>query len=121
MSEFGKIEEITDDLKKYINTNYEIIKLTATERASVVGSGLLSSLFIGLIGCMFLFVLSLGAGYYLSVLLGDTYSGFILLAGFYLLVWIILIFGKKKLLEKPFRDKIIEKLLEIHKPPENNP
>jgi hypothetical protein len=48
MPEFKKIEEISDSLKQYLILNYEIVKLYATERASVIGSSLISSLIVGL-------------------------------------------------------------------------
>jgi hypothetical protein len=53
----------------------------------------------------------MGVGFYLSALLGDTFSGFGIIAGFYLLISIILLIGRKRLIEKPLRNKIIRKLL----------
>ncbi len=111
MPESGKLEQLTGDVKEYLMTNLEIVKLQATERTSVVGSGLLTGLIIGGVGFMFLLVLSLGVGYYLSGLFGNNYAGFGILAGFYLLVGLVLFLGRKKMLEEPFRDQIIRKIL----------
>ena len=112
MPEFNKIEGITENLKDYVSTNYELIKLQATERTSVIGSGIISALIIVIIGLLFFFALSLGVSFYLSALIGDTFSGFLIVAGFYLLIALIWFIGRKKLIETPLREKIIQKLLE---------
>lgn len=110
MQEPGKTEELTESLKRYVNTSLELIKLEVAERSSVIGSGLASKLLAGLVGIMFIFFISLWAGFYISVQLNDSYSGFIIVAGFYFLLTLILIIGRKKILEKPIRDKMIRKL-----------
>lgn len=111
MPEQEKIQELTENLKAYLSTNYELIRLQTTERASVIGSGMISSLLIGFAGMLFLLCITLVAGFYFSALLGDSYSGFAIVAGFYLVVVLILVIGREKLVEKPMRDKVIRKIL----------
>lgn len=111
MLETEKIEGLSDSLKKYLLLNYEIIKLEVTKKTSEHASSLFSSLMLGIALFLFAFALSMGVGFYLSALLGDTFSGFGIIAGFYLLISIILLIGRKKLIEKPLRNKIIKKLL----------
>jgi hypothetical protein len=111
MSENVEIEELTEGLKLYINTNVELIKLELTERSSMIGAGLISNMLLGLACALFVLFISLGAGFYLSALLGNNYSGFAIIAGFYLLLVLILMIGQKKLIERPLRDKIIRKVL----------
>lgn len=115
MPEFKKLEEISDEFKQYLTVNYEIVKLHATERASVIGSSLLSSLLVGLAVFLFLFTLSIGVGFYLSALLNNMYSGFLIIAGFYFLLASILYIGRKRMIQKPLRNKIIQKLLNSKK------
>jgi hypothetical protein len=110
MAEDVKLEELTESVKKYINTNYELLKLQAAERTSVIGSASISMLAIGFIVILFVFFISIYIGFYLSTCLGDSYSGFAIVAGFYFLISLVLILGRKKLLENPLRDKIIRKL-----------
>jgi hypothetical protein len=110
MSEHGKIEELTDSLKRYATTSYELIKLEASERTSVIGSGVMSSLVLGVVGIMFAFFLSFAAGFYISARMGDSWSGFAMVAGFYLVLLLILAVGRKSLVEKPMRDKIIRNI-----------
>lgn len=111
MPELKKIEVLGDSVKQYLMLNYEIIKLEVTRKTSEIGSAIFSSLMLGIALFLFVFTLSMGVGFYLSALLGDTFSGFGIIAGFYLLICIILLIGRKKLIEKPLRNKIIRKLL----------
>lgn len=110
MPENIKTEELTTSLKRYANTSYELIKLEATERISVTGAGLISGLLVSLAGLLFVLFLSLGLSFYLSLLLGSSYAGFMIVGGFYMLLAVILFTGRKKLVEKPLRDKIIHKI-----------
>jgi hypothetical protein len=104
-------EELIDNLKAYVQTNLELLKLELVERISVVGASLTGNLIIGLVVALFLFFLSLGVGFYLSALMGDNYSGFLILAGIYFLIGFLLVLGRKKRVEKPLRDVIIRKIL----------
>jgi len=54
MPDNGKIEELTDNLKSYINTNLELIKYQAIERSTVIIADMLSTLLVGLFLLFFL-------------------------------------------------------------------
>ena len=111
MFENGKIDELTESLKSYATTNYKLIRLEAIERSSVIGSSLIGAVILGIAGFLFVLFTSIGAGYYFSQELNSYYMGFGIVAGFYLVLCIILAIGRKSLLEKPLRDKIIRKVL----------
>ncbi len=111
MIDQGKTEQLTDSLKKYLNTNLELIKLQTTERSSVIFSSLISRLFVGLAGVSFVFFLSLGMGFYLNTFFENFHTGFAIVAGFYFLLCLILILIRKKFVEAPIRDKIIRTVL----------
>ncbi len=112
MIEPGKLEEFTQNLKLYVDTNFELLKLKAVERTSVVGSGLISGIIISVVALLSLLFLSTGIGFYISNLTGNYSYGFGIVAGFYLLLTLILIIGRKSIIEKPMRNKIIEKMLD---------
>jgi hypothetical protein len=112
MPDQGKIEELTDSLKSYITTNLELIKYQAIERATVVIADLVSNLLVGMLLLFFVFFLSLWASFYLSALMGDHYSGIAIVAGFYLLVGLILYLVRKKLVIKPLRNKIVRNIFQ---------
>lgn len=110
MTDRRKIEELIESLKRFVSTNYELNKLEAIKRSAVIGPGLVSGLLLGIVAILFVFFISLGAGFYLSEKLGNSYSGFAITAAFYLLVGFIVFFRRKRLIERPLRDKIIERV-----------
>lgn len=112
MPELKKLEQLTDSLNRYLMLNIEIIKLEATKHVSTISSTVVSSLVVGISVFLFMFSLSIGLGFYFSALLGDSYSGFAIIAGFYFLLAIIVIIGRKSLIENPLRNKLIRKILE---------
>lgn len=94
-----KVEALTDSLKEYVDTNYELIKLEVINYSSDILSGLISALIVGVMLVLFLFFGSLYLAYYLSDLIEINYIGFAIVGGFYLLLAILFHLNKKKLIE----------------------
>jgi len=94
-----KLEALTDSLKEYVDTNYELIKLEVIDHSSDIISGLISTLVVGVMLVLFLLFGSLYLAFFLSDLLEINYVGFGIVGGFYLLVAIIIHFNKEKLIE----------------------
>ena len=107
MIDQSKLEELTFNVNNYVKTNTELIKLEISEQTINVASSLIANILILLVGGLLLLFISLGVGFYLSNYFANNYSGFIVVAGFYFLIGLFLVFFKRKLIEKPFRNKII--------------
>jgi hypothetical protein len=112
MPELKNLEELTISLKEYILLNVELIKLEATNQLSKFGASFVSSLVAGISVLLCLITLSIGVGFYLSALLGNSYIGFLIIAAFYFVLTIIVFLTRKRCIEKPVCNKIIEKILE---------
>ena len=110
MLENTKTEALIYHVSTCASTNYELIKLEAAERSSTIGSGLISALLVGFVGVLFIFFGSLALGFYLSTIIGNAYSGFLIVAGIYLFFVTLLLLARKKLIEEPLRDNIIRKM-----------
>ena len=110
MPENGKADELTERLKKYGNTSYELAKLELIESSSVFGSGAISTVLISVVVILSIFFTSFGCAYLLSLVLKNNYLGFLIVGAFYFLLSLTLILGRKKLLEIPIRNKIIHKI-----------
>lgn len=111
MIEQQNIDKITDDLEKYVKTNYELIRLETTKSVADISSGLMSGILVGAMGFLSLLFIGLSGGFFLSQLLADYCLGFGIVAGFYLLLAIILMLFRKSLIEKPLKNIIIRKTL----------
>lgn len=104
-----KLEALTDSLKEYVDTNYELIKLEVIDHSSDLISGLISALIVGVMLVLFLLFGSFYAAYYLSDLIGINYIGFAIVGGFYLLVAIIFHLNKKNLIESRVCNNFIKR------------
>ena len=103
-------KNIIDKVKEYIHIQTELSVLSAVDKGSKILAGLLTDclvlIFIALAGLFGSFAL----GFYLSEVLNNTYGGFLIVAGIYLLGAILLNSVKENYLEKRIINLMIEKI-----------
>ena len=107
---FEKLEGLTDHVKEYINTRVELTKLRIAEKTSLIIGDLVAGTIVLL---LFLFVLMFGSiagAWALSDWIGKRYSGFLIVAGIYLLLGIIVWMARGRLIRFPVMNSIIKKL-----------
>lgn len=92
-------------------TTYELSKLKALETTTTVATSLVARMSAILFISMFALILSLGVAIYLGELLGKSYYGFFIVAGFYLIAGIVLYFFMHKWIKKPLSNLIISQAL----------
>lgn len=100
---------ITDRIKEYAQIRKELAILTAVDKGSRLFANLITDGLVVLFAVLTFFFGSLALGFYLSEVLGNTYAGFLVITGFYLLVSLIVYFTKDKYMEKAIINKIIAK------------
>ncbi len=105
------IEEIFEKAEDYLKTNLQLIKLKATDKVAGVVSNLVSQIAIVMLGFLFLLMLSIGIAFWIGLALGQTYYGFMIVAGFYLLLTMIVIIFKKELIKNPISNSIISQAI----------
>lgn len=110
MPQTNHIDEVTNSLKEYVSINYKLGKLEAIEYSSNLGANAITSIVIGLFGIMFILFLSIFSALYLSSIFKNSYIGFGIIAGFYLLILLTLLLCKKWL-RIPIREQIVDCLL----------
>ena len=104
-------ENLTENLKEYANTRYDLVTLKITQKAANIGSQTTAILLIGVLIIMFVLFINIAVALYLSSLLNSRYIGFFIVAGFYLLLTLIFIIGRKKLIITPLRNLIVKQIL----------
>lgn len=104
------IESLFEKASDYLETNVELIKLKTTEKSSDIMSELISKMILIAIISIFVIMLNIGLGLYLGELLGKTYHGFFVLAGFYGIVGVLCYLFKDKWIEEPVTNVIIKKM-----------
>ena len=100
---------ITDRIKEYAQIRKELAILTAVDKGSRLFANLITDGLVVLFAVLTFSFGSLALGFYLSEVLGNTYAGFLIITGFYLLVALIVYFTKDKYMEKAIINKIIAK------------
>ncbi|MBO9200966.1 MULTISPECIES: phage holin family protein [Niastella] len=111
MSEsFKKWEGLTDHVKEYINIRVELAKLAIAEKTSRVVSQIIA---VTIVTLFFLFVLvfgSIAGAWALSDWIGKPYAGFLIVAGIYMLLGIIVWVTRSRLIRFPIMNAIIKQL-----------
>jgi hypothetical protein len=101
---------IIEKVKEYIQVRTELTVLSAVAKGSQLFAGLLIAGLVLIITVLAGLFGSFALGFYLSEVLNNTYGGFLIVAGLYLVGAIILNSIKEKYLEKRIINIVIEKI-----------
>jgi hypothetical protein len=96
------------NIKEYANIRKELAMLTVAEKSSTAAAGAAAGSILAILALFIFFFGSLTLGFYLSEVIGNTYSGFLIITGFYLLVALIIYFTQENLIKKPIENGIIK-------------
>ncbi|OQP55923.1 hypothetical protein A4H97_20255 [Niastella yeongjuensis] len=107
---FDKWEGLTDHVKEYINTRVELTKLQIAEKTSLIISQLIAITIVALFFLLFLIFGSIAGAWALSNWIGKPYAGFLIVAGIYLLLGIIVWIARGRFLRYPIMNAIIRQL-----------
>lgn len=111
-------KESKEELQQYLQDRIWLLKLQAGEKGSRIFATIITVLVIGLFGFFVLLFLSIMAGYYFAELTQSLFTGFSIIAGFYILVLALLIFYRKKIMAK-LADTVIAHLFDQNGTPDN--
>lgn len=104
------VESLIDRVKIYVETRIELLRLKAIDKSSSFLSLLISMIIVILMSFIFIILFSVGLALLIGEMLGKTYYGFFIVAGFYLLVGLILFAFRNKWLKTPIADSMIKNL-----------
>jgi hypothetical protein len=96
----------------YAKTTYELSKLKLLETTNIVVTSVIARLSVIMMISMFSFVLSIAVALWLGDILGKSYYGFFIVAGFYLIAGIFLHFFLHRWVKKPISELIIKQALQ---------
>ncbi len=104
------ISELRELITEYFDARLKLIKLETFEKIAKVTAVLFSSLVVALLGFFLLFFLSMSAGFYLGKIFDSLALGFLSVTGLYLILFALVLFMKKDLLENFLIERIIGEL-----------
>ena len=102
-------EKLVEKVKEYVHVRKELTILNAVDKGSQLFAGLITDGLVLILAVLAFLFASLALGFFLSEVLGNSYAGFLIVAGIYLLAALILNSIKEKYLEKRIINVIIEK------------
>jgi hypothetical protein len=107
---FSQVQHLAEEVKAYVNVRIDLAKLTVAETASKIVADTAATIISGLIFLFFLFFASVGLALFLSSLIGNAYSGFLIVAGVYLLLGFLIWLLREKWIRIPVMNAIIRQL-----------
>jgi hypothetical protein len=107
MEEPTRLDSAVQHLKNYFETRWNLLVLNASEKASDIISSIASVFLIALCMAFVLLFLSISTALWIGNSLENNSMGFLIVALFYLVIAIVLIFFKDKLIKVPVINKIL--------------
>jgi len=105
------VEELYERAADYGKTSFELVKLQALDKTSDIVSSIIPHSVVFVLFASFMIFLNLGLAFWLGDILGRTYFGFFVIAGFYILIGIILHFFMHGWIKGKIRTYIIKQFL----------
>jgi hypothetical protein len=110
MEEKSKLESLLGKIRQYAEARFDLAILNVQDKISDVFASVASILLMVFIGFFILLFISLGVAWYIGDRTGDPSMGFFSLAGFYILLALIVYFTRDKLIKAPIINSIIKKI-----------
>lgn len=110
MEDQSKIQQIFHHVENYISTTIELYKLKAYQKVAQIATTVITSVLMGFFGVLFLIFVSIGLAVYLGEVMGRMHYGFMIVAGIYLVLAIIVYALSKKVLKDKFNTMIVRKI-----------
>lgn len=108
----SKAEDLTESIGNYLNTYIKLKVLDTADKATTLGASVMAGLICIFLGIFVLFFSGIALAIWLGGLLESAPLGYLLVAGFYLLIIFILIAFRKKIIFPMIRNSLISKLYE---------
>ncbi|RPI76079.1 MAG: hypothetical protein EHM47_00755 [Ignavibacteriales bacterium] len=105
------IESLLEKASDFGKTSFDLIKLKALDKTSDAVSSFIPHTVVFIIIAVIMLFLNLGIAFWLGDILGKTYFGFFVVAGFYAIIGIILHFFLNKWLKRIISNYIIRNML----------
>ncbi len=115
-----RIEQLSEELKGYVELRAELLQLEATKKIAALLSGSITAILLSIILLISILFASFWSAFVLSEHLGQ-HLGFACVAGFYLLLFGLLYMARRSLLKEPLREILLRSMLEKELKSEEDP
>lgn len=105
------VESLFSQTKDYVDNRLELFKLKMVDKSAAILTAVISGLALFVVFFIFFIVLNIGIALLIGDLIGKSYLGFLILAAFYLIAGLVLLFTRNKIVKTPVEGMIIRKFL----------
>jgi hypothetical protein len=102
------INSIRKDVQEYLDIKVDLIRLHTAESISRMMSSVITSVIVGYLLFFILVFLSFAAGFYFGSVFNSNELGFLLVAGFYMILLLSFLLFRKKIVERPVIKSIMK-------------
>jgi hypothetical protein len=103
-------QDIKTKARQYVEQRLLLFRLQTTEKISKIAATIITTILIAATGLFLLVFISITAALWIGESLGSNVAGFGIVTGFYLLVFLFVMFILKKILQNSFINKLIRLL-----------
>jgi hypothetical protein len=106
------IESLVEHVETYTRTTVDLAKLRVVQKASEILSKIAMTVLLIVLSLLVLVFVSVGAALWIGELLGSAFYGFFIVAGFYLVLALLLYLLRDRIVKKPVSDAIIDHFID---------
>ena len=108
----NQVEALFKDLKDYVSLRLQITQLKYSSKTSLVTSSVLTYMLISMVVFFFVLVLTIGIALWIGNVLGEWYLGFLIMAGIYLLIGLVIFTFRNRWIRIPLNNLIIKEIFD---------
>ena len=113
------IETLFERAEEYSKTTLKLFTLNAIDKSADVASSLVSRLAVVMTVALSIIIFTIGLSLWIGKQLGETFYGFFIMGGFYVLLSLLLHFLRHQWIKYPVRNTMIRQMMKTKKH-ENN-
>lgn len=117
---FAKTEDLAGNIKELVNVKFDSVKLTVAEKSSKIVSNIISAIIVVLAITFFVVFFSVALAYFLGELLNNTWAGFLIISGMYLIMALIMRLVKERAIRIPIMNSILSQFFKEDEDDEEN-
>lgn len=110
MEGLNKVEQILSNVKEYAETRFDLVAINTQDKVSDVLSSIASVVVVSILSLFIVFFGSVGVAWWIGQLAHNPSIGFFSVAGFYLLVTIIVYVNRDKWIKLPIINSLLKKI-----------
>ena len=107
---FARVEEMTAHVKEYVNNRMASVKLNAAEKSSKLVANVIALAAVLIVFILFILFASIALAFAFARITGEFYWGFLIVAGIYLLLGILVWLMKEKIIQLPIMNTMLQQL-----------